>query len=101
MFSVDVGGNNKYVCLMTMRHPGNKFSFLVADMQATFQLSPDLLIVRHSTSFLGGLFSSSHDEIKSVPHAITMPELGTLLDYFDMIAFDRFLTFLHNHPATS
>jgi len=72
MFSVDEGGNNKYICIMTMRHPENKFSFLVADMKATFKLSPDLLIVRHSTSYLGGLFTSSNDEIRKVPHAISL-----------------------------
>ena len=58
MFSVDQGGNDKYVCIMTIRHPGNKYSFLVADMTATFALSPDLLLIRHTTSILGGLFSS-------------------------------------------
>lgn len=34
MFSIDQGGNDKYVCIMTIRHPGNKYSFLVADMKA-------------------------------------------------------------------
>lgn len=81
---------------MTIRNPGNKYSFLVAYMTATFQLSPDLIITRSSTSYLGGLFTFESDKIKRIPHAITLIELGTLLDYFDLIAFDRFITFIHN-----
>jgi len=45
------------------------------------------------------LFKSSNDEIHRVPHTVSLKDLGTLFDYFDLIAFDRFITFIHNHPA--
>ena len=70
-------------------------------MDADFVLSPDLIVMRNTKSILGGLFSSENDQVKEVPHTLTPADLSTLLDYFDMIAFERFTAFLHTQPVLS
>lgn len=98
IYSQDEGGNCKYICILSQRTDAGNFNFFVANMQASFKLSPDLLVVRKTTSYLGGLFSSSHDEIKKNPHRLQPDDLSTLLDYFDMIAMDRFMEYIHSMP---
>lgn len=98
MYSVDKGGDCKYICMMSMAHADNKYSFLVADMSSTFALTPDLIIKRNSKSLLGGLFEWESTTINQVPHTVTKDDLDVLLNYFDMIAFERFTKFLHSTP---
>lgn len=88
MFSAVKSSDDKYVCVMAIRHPEKTFSFLVAEMKATFTLAPDLLILRHSTSSFGGMFTEEKTEIKSIPHYMSEADVSSLTDYFDMIAFD-------------
>ena len=67
-------------------------------MKATFTLAPDLLILRHSTSSFGGIFHEEKTEVKEMPHNMSKEDLFSLTDYFDMIAFDQFITYLNENP---
>lgn len=101
IYSQDEGGNCKYICILSQKTDAGNFNFFVANMQASFKLTPDLLVIRKSTSYLGGLFSSSQDEIKKSPHNLKPDDLSTLLDYFDLIAFDRFMEYIHSMPKVA
>ena len=60
-------------------------------MKNSFEVAPDILIIRDSKSSWGGLFSESKERIERIPHAMTPVDMQQLLDYFDLVAFDRFM----------
>lgn len=60
-------------------------------MRNSFKVAPDILIVRSSKSSWGGLFSKSSERVERIPHSMTPQDLQQLLDYFDLIAFNRFM----------
>jgi trans-2-enoyl-CoA reductase len=60
-------------------------------MKNSFKVAPDLLILRNSKSSFGGLFSSTSEKVVKIPHAMTPEDLQQLLDYFDLIAMNRFM----------
>jgi hypothetical protein len=86
---------------MSYRDDQDNISLYVFVMQNSFDLAPDLLIMRSSHSSWGGLFSSSDEHIERVPHNLTPVDLQTLLDYFDLIAFDRFMKYFGQQTPSS
>ena len=47
--------------------------------------------MRSSRSSWGGLFKSTSERVVRVPHVMTPQDLQQLLDYFDLIALNRFM----------
>ena len=91
MFNVNQVSNANYLCLMTYINEDNKYSIYTVQMKNSFEIAPDILIVRDSKSSWGGLFSESTERIERIPHAMTPVDLQQMLDYFDLVAFDRFM----------
>ena len=91
MYNANKKSAANYVCLMTYRDEQNRMSIYIANMKNSFQVAPDLLILRSSRSSFGGLFSSSSERVVRVPHVLTPQDLQQLLDYFDLIALNRFM----------
>jgi hypothetical protein len=94
LYSEDSTGNCKYICILSQKTDAGKYNFFVANMAANFMLSPDLLVVKTTKSYLGGLFKDEHVTIKHSPHKLSPDDLSTLLDYFDLVAFGRFRTYI-------
>ncbi len=57
-----------YICLMTMQDYNGKFSIYIVKMKNSFEVAPDLLVMRNSKSFWGGLFKKSKYVVGSQPH---------------------------------
>ena len=64
----------------------NTASFFIVDIDAGWELAPDLLLITKSKSILGGLFSSSKQSIQEVPHALTIDEAVKLQQFFMLVA---------------
>ena len=61
-------------------------------MSNSFKLAHDVLIVRNSQSKDGDYFSEETERIERIPKDdVTEDDLKQILDFFDLIAFDRFL----------
>jgi hypothetical protein len=61
-------------------------------MSNSFKLAQDVLIVRNSQSKNGDYFSEETERIEKIPkNDVTEDDLKQILDFFDIIAFDRFL----------
>ena len=61
-------------------------------MSNSFKLAQDVLIVRNSQSKDGDYFSEETERIERIPKDdVTVDDLKQILDFFDLIAFDRFL----------
>jgi hypothetical protein len=76
---------------MTYINEDNKYSIYTVQMKNSFEIAPDILIVRDSKSSWGGLFKESTERIERIPHSMTPVDLQQMLDYFDLVAFDRFM----------
>ena len=64
-------------------------SFFIVDINADWQLAPDLLIIQSSRSILGGLFQRNRQSIQEVPRILTMEEAVQLKDFFMLIALNN------------
>ncbi|CAF4751216.1 unnamed protein product, partial [Rotaria sp. Silwood1] len=67
----------------------NTASFFIVDVNADWQLAPDLLLIQTSKSYLGGFFESSKQSIQEVPHVLTLDEAKQLQQFFMMIAISN------------
>lgn len=99
MFSVSSTSNANYLCIMSYRNDQDQYSLYVVVMSNSFDLAPDMLIVKNSKSVLGGLFGSSDEHIVRVPHIMTPDDLQMLLDYFDIITYDRFMKYFNTQTV--
>ena len=96
IFSVKEGGNCKFVCVMASHDQENKKTdWLLANVGATFELAPDLMVVQTSHSYAWGAFSESEEKIVTKPASITMKELQVVFEFFEVVAFERFAEILH------
>ncbi|CAF2637942.1 unnamed protein product [Rotaria sp. Silwood2] len=64
----------------------NTASFFIVDVDANWQLAPDLLLIQTSKSYLGGLFQSNQQSIQEVPHVLTLDEAVKLQQFFMLVA---------------
>ncbi len=96
IFSVKEGGNCKFVCVMATHDQENKkTNWLLANVGATFELAPDLMVVQTSHSYAWGAFSKSEEKIVTKPASITMKELEVIFEFFEVVAFERFAEILN------
>jgi hypothetical protein len=56
MFNVNEVSNANYLCLMTYINEENKYSIYTVQMKNSFEIAPDILIMRDSKSSFGGMF---------------------------------------------
>jgi hypothetical protein len=64
----------------------NTASFFIIDIDAGWQLAPDLLIIQTSTSKWGGLLQKNEQSIEEVPHVMTLDEAVKLQQFFMLVA---------------
>lgn len=89
-------GTAKYVSIMTTQDPAtNTFDFLNANIQAGFELGPDVFVSTKSKSSFFGLFQSTTIEIKYLPAELTKKSIQLLFKFFKVSAFEKFKKFRH------
>ena len=64
----------------------NTASFFIIDINADWQLAPDLLLIQTSKSYLGGLFEKNKQSIEEVPHVLSLDEAVKLQQFFMLVA---------------
>ncbi|CAF2023855.1 unnamed protein product [Rotaria magnacalcarata] len=67
----------------------NTASFYIVDINANWEIAPDLLIVEKRKSRLGGLFEKTTQSIEYVPHTLTFDEATRLKEFFTLLAIDK------------
>ena len=84
--------NGKYRALTLFKNGdsvSNTASFFIINVDADWQMAPDLLLIQKSRSILGGLFQSSKQSIREVPHVLSMDEVIKLQRFFMLVAMDN------------
>ena len=64
----------------------NTASFFIVDVDANWQLAPDLLIIQTSQSYFGGIWETNEQSIQEVPHILTFDEATKLQQFFMLVA---------------
>jgi hypothetical protein len=91
LFSIGHQGNCKFASILYNRRDDGKYDFIVNDIDATFQLSPDVLIISKKLSVLGGLWQDEKEEVQKVPKSLTQDDIDTVMSFFNIIAFKGFM----------
>jgi hypothetical protein len=59
MYKVKKLSNANYFCIMSYLDENGKYSLYTVQMKNSFNIAPDILIVKESKSSFGGLFGSN------------------------------------------
>ncbi len=96
LYSPSMNGNYRSVTLFKNGDSlSNTASFFIVDVNADWQLAPDLLLIQTSKSYLGGLFESNKQSIQEVPHVLTLDEAVKLQQFFMLVAMGNLASTLH------
>jgi hypothetical protein len=96
VFSVDKGGDCKYICVMGQRNDDGKTTdWLVGDVKADFSLAPDVLVIEKSSSYAWGLYQKYESKVISIPKALSQDQLSVLFKFFEICVFERFAELLN------
>ena len=93
IYSVTNSTDAYYMCLMSYKTPGtNKFKIYNIQMNNSFKLAQNVLIVRNSQSKDGEFFSRQEERIERIDKTeVSEDDLKQVLDFFDMIAMNKFV----------
>ena len=61
-----------------------KINVILTTINCKLQLSPDLLVINKSKSFLGGIFANSKDSFKNMPKNLTAKEVEDIMKFFQI-----------------
>jgi hypothetical protein len=93
--SVGRSGKCQYVCLLAQRDKKKKETdWLIADIDAEFDLAPDLIIIEQSVSTAWSLVSVRRQIVVHQPKSINEYEITTLINFFEILVFERFAVLL-------
>jgi hypothetical protein len=101
LFSVTEGGECKYICVMGQRTNEGLTDWLIGDVKANFQLSPDVFVVEKSVSTGWGLIKSTNSYAYVTPKSLTNDQLSILFKFFEVCVFERFAELLQIDKNTS
>jgi hypothetical protein len=88
VFSVGTGGDVKYVSLMITRDDEKGvYHCVCSDVQATFKLAPDVMIINKKLSIIGGLWEEDNWIEKEIPKGYTQEDMETVINFFSVVAF--------------
>jgi hypothetical protein len=77
------------------------YTIFSADIKATFKVAQDMYIWQKQSSSMGGLFQKDTQEIKYMPHKLTIEEANLLMNFFDMAALSKFDMYLRTFLGVS
>jgi hypothetical protein len=95
-YDTGVGGECKYVAVVYTNNRENQTSsFLVANIKATFEMAPDILVMHETRSIVGGLYSSDNIKYKYQDRPIQEEDVELVFDFFKVAAFKKFADLLN------
>ena len=87
-------GTAKYINVMCATDRSVRESdFLIADVQASFELGPDIIVTTSTSKALFGLISWTTVKIVQRPAEISENTIRPLFNFFKLAAFEKFITF--------
>jgi len=99
IFSSTNSSSASYINLMIYKD-GNTGKFKIFNIQLSnsFKLAQNVLVVRTSQS-MDGAFTSQTERIETRPKEVTETDLKQVLDFFDLIAMEKFIRQFGGVPA--
>lgn len=93
IFKNSVGTAKYVVVLCAVDQKTDKIDFLIADIKASFELGPDIIISTSTKKKLFGLYSSTKVKVVKRPANLTEKSLQLLFNFFRLAAFEKFVAF--------
>jgi len=91
VFSSTNSSTASYINLMTYKDAKTgKFNIYNIQLSNSFKLAQNVLVVRSSKS-LDGAFTKETERIESRPVEVTETDLKQVLDFFDLVAMQKFI----------
>ena len=91
VFSSTNSSTASYINLMTYKDAKTgKFNIYNIQLSNSFKLAQNVLVVRTSKS-LDGAFTKETERIESRPVEVTETDLKQVLDFFDLVAMQKFI----------
>jgi hypothetical protein len=90
LFSVDEGGQVKYVSLMIVRNDEDaQYHIILIDIAATFKLSPNILFINKRLSILGGIWSEEAMEERIIPKGLDLEQMQAIINFFSVAGYKK------------
>ena len=89
VFSVGETGVVKYGSIFSNKDTDGKFNFIIVEMDASFNLAPNIMFINTSLSVVGGVFSSSKESVKYLPANISTDDVHGIFSFFQVIAYKQ------------
>lgn len=98
IFSINEGADCKFVCVMVSHDSVNqKTDWLIANVEASFKLAPNLFVIQKRTSSLFGAWSTFDEKVVLKPASLSQKNLNLVFEFFEVVSFQRFAEFLSIH----
>ena len=88
-FSIQNGADVKFASIFSNRGPNDRFNFVITEVNATFELAPDLIIITEKLSILGGLWSQQTFEVEKVPRNVSQEDIENVFNFFQLIVYKQ------------
>ena len=89
IFSINTGGETKFVSIFSSRNDDNTFNFVIVDVKNSFILAPNLIFISKKLSILGGIYSSENNFIENIPKQLDEDDVKVTLNFFQMISYKQ------------
>lgn len=85
------GSQDRFFSIMSHKSPaGDKYTFMSMNMDATFELAPDLLIYKRSKSYFGGIYKTEDSVIEEIPREVSHEDIKALRAFSLSLALKLF-----------
>ena len=78
---IDTGAasDDRFFSIISHKHEaGDAYSFMSMQMEAPYELAPDLLIYNKSTGYVGGIYAKTESVIEEIPREVTADDAKVL-----------------------
>lgn len=89
LFDVNSTENDKVkyaTVLANHNEETGKYDAIATDLKADFKLTPDVLIIHESKSYVGGIFSTEKDKRIKVPKNLDEDQLKAIFQFFQIVS---------------
>jgi len=87
LFDIGTKGDSKFVSIFYHKNTEGKYDFIISDLQTTFQLAPNILVVNKKLSILGGIWDDTQDIFDNIPREFTQDDMKSIISFFQVVTF--------------
>ena len=91
IYSVEGTSGINYFCAASYKGADKKIKVFTLQMNQNIELAKDFLAIRNSRTNDNDMFNYQDEQIMRLPHEFTTTDLQQIIDYFDIITYQKFM----------